>query len=132
MWGTILSLVLGGVPAIIRSLGQARVDLANAKTEQQRVAAQERIKGLELQRDVLIKESDSPWYYLAKFCLMAPFMFYFFWIIAYDKIICKWHTPGELIGAVCQTDPLTPEVFYIAMMIYSFYFLTDLTKFWKR
>ena len=131
LW-TLLSLVIGGIPAIIKQIAQAKVDLANARTNSEKIAAEERIKGLEYQRDVLIKETDSPWYFVAKFSLMAPFVFYFAWVIAYDKIICKWHTAPVLVPEVCVTDPLSPWLLGIAVMIYGFYFLSDITKFLKR
>ena len=46
MLGTILSLFIGAVPAIVREIANARNEEHNAKTEQQRIAAEERIKAL--------------------------------------------------------------------------------------
>lgn len=132
MWGTILSLVLGAVPGVIRELAAARVNLANAETEKEKVEANERIKALEAKRDVLIAESATPWNVIARFCLLGPAAFYLFWISAYDKIICKWVTAPENVNAVCTTDPLSDWQMGIVGIMVGFYFLTDVTKIMKR
>lgn len=133
MWTTILSLVLGGVPAIISGIAKARVDLANAETEKEKVAAQERIKALEMQRDVLIKESTTPWNTIARFSLLGPAVVYLWWVIAWDKIACKWFYSLEApLYPSCTTDPLSPWLTGIVGVMIGFYFLTDASKIWKR
>lgn len=132
MWITILSLFIGAVPAIIKGIAAARVDLANAETEKEKIAANERIKGLEAQRDLLIKEAATPWNIIARCILLGPFAFYLTWVVAYDKIICKWHTPVDQVSAVCTTDSLSPWLMGIAGVMIGFYFLTDLSRILKR
>ncbi len=129
MFAAILPLLLGALPSIVKSLAQARLDLANAETEQQKIAAEENIKALEFRRDVLLKETNSPWNNVARFAFLGPFAFYLWWVVAYDKIACKWIHLDE---TVCTTDPLSPWLVSIAGLIIGFYFLGDVSKVWKR
>ncbi len=118
----ILSLVLGALPAVISQLSKARVDLANAETQQEKIAANERIKALEARRDVLIKEQDSPWNSIARFLFVAPIAAYWFWTIVWDKLVCT----------NCSTDPLADWQMNILYGILGYYFLMDLTRLIKR
>lgn len=131
MWTTILSLVLGAVPGVIKGLAQARVDLANAETEHEKVEASERLKTLEIQRDALVKEAQTPWATVARFALLAPFVFYWWWILAWDKIACKWFTEEDMVRTFCNTDDLGPYIWAVAGGMVGFYFLTS-PKIWKR
>jgi hypothetical protein len=128
MWTAILSLVIGGLPAIVQAIGQARHDSQVAETDKERIAADERVKALEAQKEILLREATTPWNAIARFSLLAPVAFYFSWTIAWDKIGCKWFLdPGS-----CTTDPLSPWQNGIAAMIVGFYFLTDWTKVFRR
>ena len=132
MWLSILSLVFGALPAIAGQIAAARVAKQNAVTEQERIAADERIKSLEAQRDVLAKEATTPWNSLARFFLVAPFGFYLWWIIVNDKIVCKWYTPGEFVATQCSTDPLSPWLTSICGAMVGFYFVTNAITMAKR
>lgn len=130
LWTSILSIVIGAVPAIVRELAKAKVDLANAETEMEKVAAQERIKALEARRDVLIAESNTPWTNIFRAAILAPISFYIAWTIAWDKIMCKWFmTSGP---GVCETDKLGDWQLQILMIIIGYLFITDVTKILKR
>lgn len=122
MFPTILSLVLGALPTVISQIAKAKVDLANAETEQEKIAANERIKALEARRDVLLKETDTPWNNIARFLFVAPVAAYWSWTIVWDKLVCS----------NCSTDPLAAWQMNIIYVILGYYFLTDLTKLWKR
>jgi hypothetical protein len=128
MWTAILSLVIGGLPAIVQAIGQARHDSQVAETDKERIAADERVKALEAQKEVLLRESVTPWNAIARFTLLAPVALYFSWTIAWDKIACKWF----FNESVCVTDPLSDWQNGIAAMIVGFYFLTDWTRIFKR
>lgn len=128
LWTSILSLVIGAVPAIIRELAQARVQLANAETEKEKVEAQERIKALEAKRDVLIAESNTPWNNIFRASILFPISLYLSWTIAWDKIACKWFFDS----GVCTTDPLASWQMQILMIVIGYLFVTDVTKILKR
>jgi len=124
MFLSILSLVFGALPTVINSLSKARLELAEATTEQEKIAANERIKVLEARRDILLKESETPWNNVARFLFVAPVATYWAWTIVWDKILCP--------SGNCSTDPLADWQMNIFWTILGFYFLTDLTKLWKR
>lgn len=128
MWTAILSLVVGALPTVISSLAQARVDLANATTEQAKVTANENIKALESKRDVLIANSTSPWDSIMRASILAPFTFYIAWTVAWDKIGCKWF----FNDASCTTDPLADWQINILGVLLAYLFVTDVTKIFKR
>lgn len=132
MWATIASLFFGALPTITKQIADARVQLANAKTEENRIAAEERVKTLEIRRDVLIAESRSPWNSVARFVLTAPIAFYLFLNYAWDKGVCKWLSVETQASSICTTDPLSPWLAGIAITVVGFYFVTDLTKIIKR
>lgn len=123
MFTAIFSLVLGALPTVINSLAKARLELKQATTEQEKIAANERIKALEARRDVLLKETDTPWNNLARFLFVAPVAAYWSWTIVWDKLLCT---------GTCSTDPLADWQMHILYGILGYYFLTDLTKLWKR
>lgn len=128
----ILSGLFGTIPGIVSEIVKAKTDARSATTEEERIAANERSKALEMQRDVLVKESQTPWNSLARFFLMAPIGVYLWWIIVYDKIACKWFYVPEDVAAMCSTDALSPWLTGIAGMMVGFYFLGDLTRILKR
>lgn len=132
IWTTIASLFFGAVPSIVSALAKAKKDLADAKTEQDRIAAQERIVALEAKRDVLIKEVETPWKSLARFSLLTPLAVYLWWTILWDKIACKWFTDPDAVERVCSTDRLGEWQLVIFLTIVGFYFAADLTRWIKR
>lgn len=123
MFAALLPLFLGSIPSVIKSIADARLQLANAETEKQKIEAEENIKALEARRDVLLKESNGLWNNVARFLFVAPVAMYWFWTIVWDKILCR---------TSCSTDPLADWQMNIFWTILGFYFVTDLAKLWKR
>lgn len=132
MWTTIASLFFGALPTVVEAIGKAKKAALDAQTEHEKIAANERVKALEAQRDVLIGESRTPWNSVVRAILIAPVAFYLSWCYAYDKIICKWVVAADKVGDICRTDPLSDWLAGIAMMMIGFYFVTDITRMWKR
>lgn len=118
MFAALLPLLIGAVPAIVRELATARNTLENAKTDRERIYAEERIKALEAHRDVLISEARTPWNSITRTAIVAPFVVYIWKLVIYDKISCPW-----LYGDTCSTDPLSPWLVGLAGMTLGFYFL---------
>lgn len=121
MWLSIVSLLIGALPAIAGEISKARIQAQNAKTEQERISAEERIKSLEARRDVLVAESNTPWNTLGRAFLMLPFGLYFAKLLIWDKVL-EWG----------NTDPLSPILTALAFTVYGFYFATDITRILKR
>ena len=130
MWTSILSLVIGGLPAIVKALGQAKHDALNATTEQERIAAQERVKSLEIQRDALAKEKESPWSTVARLAILSPFVIWLWSSVAYDKVLCNWWFGGDVPR--CSTPQLSDWQYSLFLIAVGFYFVTSVTKAIKR
>lgn len=111
----------------MRELAQARVNLANAETEHEKVSANERIKALESQRDVLIAETKSPWISIARFAFIIPIAFYINKLIMWDKIACPF-----LYGDTCTTAGLSEWLYGVAAIVIGFLFLDNSLKIIKR
>src|SRR3990172_664565 len=126
MWTTIASLFFGAVPTIVESIGKAKKAALDAKTEQDKISANERVKSLEAQRDVLIAETKSPWVNIARFAFIVPIAVYVNWLILWDKLLCP------SLGMNCSTDPLSDWLNGIAMVIIGFLFLDNSLKIIKR
>lgn len=108
----------GGLASITKQLSEAYREHKNAETEQERIAANERIKVLEAQRDVLVAETANGGFASWIRPLFAlPFVIYIWVLVVYDKIICNW------AGWSCATDPLGDNLTDIMMIVIGAYFI---------
>lgn len=115
IFGTILSSLFGGgLTGIADKIADAYKAKLAAENDVERVAADERIKTLQAQRDVLVAESQSGGIQAWIRPLFAlPFVIYNAKLVVIDKVL-GWGT----------TDPLSDELFQIEMLIIGAYFLT--------
>lgn len=104
------------VKAISQAIANAYIAKQNAVTEQAKVEADTLVKTLEARRDVLVAEAHTPWNVLMRAWLALPPSFVVAKILVWDKAL----------GSVTHghTDPLDPNMWYLVMGIYGFYFLT--------
>lgn len=104
-----------GIGTIVSRIAAAYEARQNATTDRERIAADERIKGLEARRDVMIAEGRS-WInsLMRAFIAIGPAV-YLFKIFVIDKVLCS----------TCSTDPLTPELWQVISWVLAFYFLTE-------
>lgn len=103
-----------GIGGIVKQIAAAYEARENAKTDQERIAADERIKALEARRDVLVAEGRSPVNAIIRAMFALPVAIYYGKLFLWDKVL-GW-------GA---TDGLSPELSNIAMIVIGFYFVTD-------
>lgn len=103
----------GGLAGITAQLAEAYKQRIDAQTEQERIAADERVKTLEAQRDVLVAETASGGFAAWIRPLFAlPFVIYIWKLIVWDKVLA--------LGA---TDPLSPELSDIMLLVITAYFI---------
>lgn len=124
MWTALLTLfkVVGvGLPSIVsditKQITEERTKQLASKNESERIASNERIRDLEIQRDVIIqsqKERVGEWVRLA---WALPFIIYIWKLLLWDKVM-DW-------GA---TDPLSPTLEYILWTVLGGYFLLAMKK----
>ena len=135
MWGAIV----GGIQAltgfsdavtnISKAISDARIATINAKTQEERIAADERVKTLEARRNVLLAEVGvSKANIFMRTLIAAPIAILFWKIFVYDKALGQW-TNG-------RTDQLSPELWQVIMVVIGFYFLYEgavgITRLLKR
>lgn len=107
-----------GIGTIAGQLAEAYAQKQNAENERERIAADERIRTLEAQRDVLVAETANGGFASWIRPLFAlPFVIYVWVLVVYDKIICNW------AGWSCSTDPLGDNLTKVMMIVLTAYFL---------
>lgn len=123
MLGFLFSLV-NPIASIVGKIADARVELAKAQTDTERIHAQERVDSLQARRDVMMAEAGGPFGWVnsvirAGFAI--PFVIYNSKLVLWDKVL-----------SLGSTDGLSTELFQIEVACISFYFLYDITARWKR
>lgn len=114
---------------ISKAIADARIAQINAKTNEERIAAEERVKTLEARRDTMVSEASASKanIYVRTF-IALPVGILFWKIFVYDKAFGQW-TAG-------RTDALSPELWNVVMVVIGFYFLYEgavgITKLIKR
>jgi hypothetical protein len=120
MWAFLLGLV-DPISRIVGKIADAKVDLAKAQTDTERVHAQERVETLQARRDVLMAESGTKINGFIRAAFAMPFVIYNAKLVIWDKVLA--------LGA---TDPLSDELFKVELACIGFYFLYDITARIKR
>lgn len=120
----ILAFILGLINPLTQIAGKiadAKVELAKAETDQERIHAQERISALQSRQAVLIAESGTPINSIIRAGFALPFVVYNIKLVIWDKVL-----------ALGSTDSLSPELFKVELACIGFYFLYDVTARLKR
>lgn len=101
-----------GIGSIASKIADAYLAKQNAATEQERIAADERIKALEARRDVMIAEAGSPLNALIRLAFALPFVVYIGKLVLWDKVL-----------GLGSTDPLSPMLENVMWTVVGFFFL---------
>jgi hypothetical protein len=117
MWTTILSLVGVISKNLISEIADARAKVTNAQTEQERIAAQERLGILVAQKEIILQGQKDKVERWIRVLWAIPFIIYTWKLIVWDKILG--------LGA---TDSLSPTLEYIMWTILGSYFLDSTIK----
>lgn len=119
MW--LLQLIPGlftTVNGITNAISNERLKLIDAKTDQDRIAAQERITSLQAKRDVLVAESGrSNINAIIRGSIGASVAFLLAKLYVWDKAL------GDYTGG--HTDALDPNLWNVIMATIGFYFLYE-------
>lgn len=106
------------VNGITNAISNERLKLIDAKTEQSRVASQERINSLQAKRDVLIAESaGSRFNAFVRGSIGASVSILLAKLFIYDKALGQW-THGNV-------EALDPNLWNIVTAVIGFYFLYE-------
>lgn len=109
------------VSRVAGKIADAKVEIAKAQTDRERIAAEERLGGLEARMAVLVAESGDPLNRIMRFLLALGPMLYLNKIFIWDKVF--------KLGV---TDPLSGDLWKVVVAVIGFYFLYDIASRWKR
>lgn len=128
MIGFLLSLV-NPLSSIVGKIADARVAMANAETDRDKIAAEERVKTLGAKRDVMVAEAGSRTNALMRVGLAIGPAAYLTKIFLFDKVL------GSFLGRtkdIFTTDPLDENLWKVVVAVVGFYFLYDMAARWRR
>lgn len=112
IWSIISGFFTSSLSNIAKDLKEAYLSKQNAVTEEQRIAAEERIKTLEVRKEVILKAQSDPHEKWIRILWAVPMLIYTWKLIIWDKIL-EW-------GA---TDNLSPDLWNIYMIVLAGYFV---------
>jgi hypothetical protein len=115
MWGFLSGLLgLGNaVSSIASKIAEAQVEKAKALTDRERIAADERIKTLEMQRDILISEQGSRLTRWVRPAFAFPFVVYVNKLVIWDKVL-GWGATDPLSADLSETMAIVIGAYFIA------------------
>ena len=111
MWTLLIGLI-NPIVGIVGKIADAKVELAKAQTDQERIHAQEMVDTLRTRRDVMVAEASGPYAWvnaLMRFMLAFGPMVYLNKIYIYDKVF-GWGS----------TDPLDSHLWNVVMAVIGF------------
>lgn len=132
MW--FLSLIPGlfnTINGITQAISNERLKLIDAKTDQQRIAAQERINSLEAKRSVLVAESGSSRVNaFMRASIGASVAVVVAKLLVWDKVVgsfsgCSGPMGSALECTTFRTDAIDPNQWSIITAAIGFYFLYE-------
>ena len=117
--GSLVAGFLNPIAKITGQLSNAKIAAIGAKTEEERIAANERVATLQAKRDLMVSQPPAGKLIdaMVRLSFALPFIVYNGKLLIWDKVMAR--------GA---TDGLSAELLHIEMIIVGFYFLHWLTK----
>lgn len=117
------------INGITKAIGDTKIAAINAKTTEERIAAEERVKTLEARRDLMVAEANvSKANVYTRTFIALPIGILFWKIFVWDKALGQW-TQG-------RTDALDANLWQVITVVLGFYFLyegaTGIAKIIKR
>ena len=136
MLGGILALLPGAfglLNNLTDQITKLKISVINAKTDEERIAAQEQIATLEARRDVMVAESHSPWNGLMRFIIASSAASVLFKLFTWDKVIGSLSgcagTAGQNAGCeTFRTDMLDVNQWWVITAVVGFYFLSEAAR----
>lgn len=118
--GSILSLVLPTIGSLGGKIADAKIAAAQAATDKEKIAADERVKTLEAKRDALVA-SPGIGNSIMRALYGLPPAIYLGKLYVWDKVL-----------GLGTTDTLSPELWNILWTIVGFYFLDHTVRIFRR
>jgi hypothetical protein len=117
---SLISGLFGSINGITSAIANERIAAITAKTDAERIAAQERVNSLTLQRDVLVADAAHSKLdlYIRSLIALGPAS-YLIKIFLWDKVLASW-TNGT-------TDRIDANLWNVVMVVLGFYFVAATT-----
>ena len=114
----LLTGIFGTVNNITNAIANEKIASINATTQEEKIAADERVATLQQRRDVLIADAahGNIDIWIRSGIAFGPTV-YLLKIFIWDKVAQVW-THGS-------TDPLDPNLWQVVMVVLGFYFLSE-------
>jgi hypothetical protein len=109
--GKLFTTALGQVTKDLTNAYQSKI---NAQTEQERIAAEERIATLEARKTTILAAQSDPYERWIRIGWSVPFILYNCKLVVWDKML-----------GLGTTDPLSPELYSVMMICLGGYFFTS-------
>lgn len=115
-WLNPLKAILDPLERIGTKIADAKIAMMRVEGDKEKIAAEERVKSLEAQRDIMVGEAaagirTNAWMRAA---IAAPVAFLLWKVLVWDKALGEW-TGG-------RTDALDPNLWKVVMIVIGFYF----------
>jgi hypothetical protein len=124
---SMIGLLLGLIDPISRIAGKiadAKTAQANAQTDREKIAADERVKALEARKSVMMAEAGGRVNQFMRAAMALGPMLYLNKIFIWDKVL------GGLTGG--RTDPIDANLWNVIIAVVGFYFLYDIAARLRR
>lgn len=115
------SFLTGPLKVISNDIKELQIAKLQAQNDSERLAYDERINILEARKSVIQSSQSDRLWRIGRALLALPFIVYINKLIVWDKVLA-WGT----------TDPLSPDLTYIMMMIVGSYFLDAGIRMFKK
>lgn len=125
----IISGLFGTINGVTKALSDAKIATIKAGTEEEKIAAQERVNTLQAKRDVMIAEAGvSKANIFVRSIFAVPVIIVIWKLLVWDKVI------GSLVGCsqaprgtcgIFTTDAYDDNQWRIVMIVIGFYFLYE-------
>jgi hypothetical protein len=116
----LISGAFGTINGITNAIANEKLAAIKATTQEEQIAANERVATLQQRRDVLIADaSHGSWDIWIRTLIAVGPTIYLFKIFALDKVI------GPALGFNWSTDPLDANLWQVVMVVLGFYFLSE-------
>lgn len=113
----LLSFLTSSLKSVTSDLKDAYLAKTNAKTEQERILADERISILEARRDTILAAQSNPVERFIRPLFALPFIIYIWKLVIWDKVL-----------ELGSTDPLGANLDLTLSIILSSYFISEGVK----
>jgi hypothetical protein len=121
IWLTALLGLVDPISRIAGKIADARIAATNATTDKEKIAADERVKGLEVKRDVMVAEAGSKLNAVMRAAYGIPPAIYLAKLFVYDKVL-----------GFGTTDPISPMMENVLWTVVGFYFLHHTARMLRR